>query len=281
MFPANLTAAAVEFNILGLIVFSLMFGGAVSALGERGKPLVQLFDIANEALLGLVQLVVWLAPLGILGLVADRLGKAGGGAAVWLELKRLAWYAATVILGLTIHSLVTLPAILKVFARRNIREFAAGMLDALLTAFGTASSAATMGVTLRCLIDRLGVSRRAADFVIPVGTTVNMNGTALYEAVAALFAAQSLGLHLGLGQQIVVLLTATLAAVGAAAIPEAGLVTLILVMTAVGLPPEAVGMIVSIDWILDRFRTTVNVWGDAVVAAAVDRHIPEQPPQQS
>jgi Na+/H+-dicarboxylate symporter len=136
---------------------------------------------------------------------------------------------------------------------------------------GTASSAATMPVTLRCVIGRNGVSQRAADFVIPMGTTVNMDGTALYEAVAVIFIAQTLGVELTAAQQLVVALTATLAAIGAAAIPEAGLVTMVLVLSAVGLPAEGIGLILSIDWILDRFRTSVNVWGDAVGAATVDR----------
>lgn len=273
MFPPNLASAAVEGNILGLIVFSMLFGAALTVQGERGRTLVEVLDVANEVLLRLVRWVVWLAPAGILGLVADRLGKAGGGAAVWHELTRLAWYAATVLFGLVLHGVVTLPILLKLFARRGPLRFAQGMLDSLITAFGTASSAATMAVTMRCAIRDNGVSRRAADFVIPLGTTVNMNGTALYEAVAAIFIAQSLGVDLSIGQQIIVLFTATLAAIGAAAIPEAGLVTLILVMTAVGLPPEGVGMILSIDWILDRFRTTVNVWGDAVGAAVIDRRL--------
>jgi Na+/H+-dicarboxylate symporter len=147
------------------------------------------------------------------------------------------------------------------------------MGDSLVTAFGTASSAATLGVTLACLQEKNGVSARAADFVVPLGTTVNMNGTALYEAVAVLFIAQSLGIELGAASQMVVVMTATLAAIGAAAIPEAGLVTMLLVLTAVGLPPEGIGLILSIDGILDRFRTAVNVWGDAVGAAVVDRRL--------
>jgi Na+/H+-dicarboxylate symporter len=151
------------------------------------------------------------------------------------------------------------------------------MGQAIVTAFGTASSAATMGVTLACTTERNGVSPRAAEFVIPLGTTVNMDGTALYEAVAVLFIAQTLGVELGFVQQLVVLFTATLAAIGAAAIPEAGLVTMVLVLGAVGLPAESVGLILSIDWILDRFRTAVNVWGDSVGAAVVDRSLPPEP----
>jgi Na+/H+-dicarboxylate symporter len=273
MFPPNLVAAAAEGNILGLIVASLLFGTALSLLGPRGSRLGELAEISTAALLKLVHWVVWLAPLGILGLVAERVGNAGGGEAIWADLKALGWYAASVLTGLALHAFVTLPLLLLVLARRNPLRFLAGMGDSLLTAFGTASSAATLGVTLACLQQKNGISARAADFVVPLGTTVNMNGTALYEAVAVLFIAQTLGVELGTGSQLVVVLTATLAAIGAAAIPEAGLVTMLLVLTAVGLPPEGIGLILSIDWILDRFRTAVNVWGDAVGAAVVDRRL--------
>jgi Na+/H+-dicarboxylate symporter len=161
--------------------------------------------------------------------------------------------------------------LLRFVAGRPVRRYAAGMLDALITAFGTASSAATMAVTLRGVIEKNGVGRRSADLVIPLGTTVNMDGTALYEAVAVVFIAQSLGIELSLVEHLLIAVTATLAAIGAAAIPEAGLVTMVLVLSAVGLPAESVGLLLSIDWILDRFRTAVNVWGDSVGAALVDR----------
>jgi Na+/H+-dicarboxylate symporter len=277
MFPPNLVEAAGTGNLLGLIVFSLLFAGALALDRKRGHLLVEVLDVANEALLRLVLFVVWLAPLGILGLIADRVGKAGGGAAVFVELRRLGWYALTVLLGLFIHAAVTLPLALRLLAQRRPGRFIAGIADALITAFGTASSAATMSVTLKCT-EAQGVSRRAADFVIPLGTTLNMNGTALYEAVAVLFIAQSLGMHLSLVSQIIVLITASLAAIGAAAIPEAGLITMVLVTSAVGLPPEGIAMILSIDWLLDRFRTAVNVMGDAVGAAVVDRWMPADEP---
>lgn len=270
MFPDNLLEAAADGNVLGLVVFSLLFGLVLTVEGDRARPLLDVLDAANEALLRLVRWVVWAAPVGILALVAERTARAGGGAAVAAELQRLSWYAATVVAGLALHALVTLPIAL-IASGRNPLRYGGRLGGALLTAFGTASSAATMPVTLRGVIEGNGVSRRAADLVIPLGTTVNMNGTALYEAVAALFIAQASGIDLGPAQQMVVLLTATLAAVGAAAIPEAGLVTMVLVLTAAGLPVEGIGLILSIDWVLDRFRTVVNVWGDAVGAAVVER----------
>jgi Na+/H+-dicarboxylate symporter len=197
---------------------------------------------------------------------------------VWADLRALAWYAATVLVALAVHACFTLPLLLALLTGRNPARFLAGMGEALITAFGTASSAAALGLTLACLQERNGVSARAADFVVPLGTTVNMNGTALYEAVAVVFIAQRLGVELSLVSQLVVVVTATLAAIGAAAIPEAGLVTMLLVLTAVGLPAEGIGLILSIDWVLDRFRTAVNVWGDAVGAAVVDQRFPPERP---
>jgi len=273
MFPSNLFLAASEGNVLGLIVFSLLFGAVLTLEGKRARALVQVIDAANEALLRLVRYVIWLAPVGIFGLVADRLGRAGGGDVIWAELQRLGWYALTVMLGLAIHSIVTLPLLLRIFARRSPARYAAGMADALITAVGTASSAATLPVTLRCTTVDNGVSRRAAEFVLPIGATINMDGTALYEAVAVIFIAQTLGVDLAFEQQLVILCTATLAAVGAAAIPEAGLVTMVIVLAAVGLPAEGIGLILSIDWVLDRFRTAVNIWGDAVGAGILDRFV--------
>ncbi|HEX4996854.1 MAG TPA: dicarboxylate/amino acid:cation symporter [Terriglobia bacterium] len=278
MFPSNLVQAAVEGNVLGLVVFSLILGAALAKLGSQTRVLQQALDGLNHALLAVVRWVVWLAPIGIFGLVADRLGQAGGGDAAWIELRRLGAYALTVLLGLAIHALITLPATLALFGRRNPARYAAGMAEALVTAFGTASSAATMAVTLRAVTERNRVSAQAADIVIPVGTTVNMDGTALYEAVAVVFIAQSMGIELGFVQLLLVALTATLAAVGAAAIPEAGLVTMVLVLQAVGLPAESVGLLLSIDWILDRFRTAVNVWGDSVGAAIIDRQLLNEAP---
>ncbi len=281
LFPPNLFEAAAHQhgadgafqpgNVLGLIVFSLLFGAALLTIGERGRPLVAILRAANETLFVLVRWIVWLAPLGIAGLVADRLGQAGGGAAAWEELRRLGSYALTVMLGLAVHAGLTLPLILWFSARRRATRYAAGMSEALVTAFGTASSAATLAITRRGVVERNGVSARAADFVLPIGATVNMDGTALYEAVAVVFIAQSLGIELGAAQLALVAVTATLAAIGAAAIPQAGLVTMVLVLDAVGLPVEGIGLLLSIDWILDRFRTAVNVWGDAVGAAAVER----------
>jgi Na+/H+-dicarboxylate symporter len=268
--PANLFDAAAHGNVLGLIVASLAFGVALTRI-ERAAPLLDALGAANRALYVLVRWVVELAPLGVLALVAERLGRAGGGDVVLAELERLLAYSLTVLAGLALHAFVVLPLVLRALAGRNPLRYFGQLLEALITALGTASSAATLGVTRRCVVERAGVSARTADFVLPIGATVNMDGTALYEAVAAVFIAQSLGIELDAASLAIVALTATLAAIGAAAIPEAGLVTMVLVLQAVGLPAEGVGLLLAVDWVLDRFRTSVNVWGDAVGAAVLDR----------
>jgi solute carrier family 1 (neuronal/epithelial high affinity glutamate transporter), member 1 len=273
----NIIKSAAELEILPLIVFSLVFGGVLTTLGETGRPVLRFFDGLNEALMKMVRLVMILAPVGVFGLVAAKLGAAGGGAAVGGELLKLGKYFLTVMTGLTLHSVIVLPVLLFLFARRNPARFALGMAPALGTAWSTASSSATLPVTLECAEDRNGVGRRSALFVLPLGATINMDGTALYEAVTAIFIAQASGIHLGATQQTVVFLTATLAAIGAAGIPQAGLVTMVIVLKAVGLPLEGIGLILAIDWFVDRFRTAVNVWGDSVGAAVVDRYFPGDP----
>jgi solute carrier family 1 (neuronal/epithelial high affinity glutamate transporter), member 1 len=273
MFPNNLAQAAADSNILGLIVFSLVFGGILTTLGEKGRRAIDFIDTLNEALLKLVRMVIWLAPIGILGLVANRIGAAGGGMAVWVELSKLVKYFLTVITGLGIHAFIVLPALLYFLSGRNpvrhLRHFA----EALIMAFSTASSAATLPVTIGSAREKAGISEEASGFVLPLGATVNMDGTALYEAVAVVFIAQAYGIELSFVEMLIVMLTATLAAIGAAAIPEAGLVTMVMVLTAVKVPVEGVGLLLSIDWFLDRFRTTVNVWGDAVGCSIVEKRI--------
>ncbi len=269
--PKNLFAAMVNNDVLPIIMFSLIFGGVLTTLGARGQPVLAVFEGLNDAIMKIIHLIMLTAPVGIGALVAGRLGQAGGFVKFWPELARIGWYAGVVIVGLAIHGVIVLPLILKTFARRGVREYAKGLAPALTTAFSTASSSATLPLTIDCATERAGVSERTARFVLPLGATINMDGTALYEAVAAIFIAQVYGVELGTGHVFVIFLTATLAAVGAAGIPEAGLVTMVVVLQAVGLPIEGMSLILIIDWFLDRCRTTVNVWGDAVGAAVVDR----------
>ena len=221
-----------------------------------------------------VLFVMKFAPLGIFCLVAARFGAANISGTLWQELRQTGGYSFTVLLGLGVHAFVVLPALLYVFTRRNPYRYMLQLSQALLTAFSTASSSATLPVTMEAAVENAKVNRKSVDFVLPLGATINMDGTALYEAVAAIFIAQLVGQDLTFAEQITVAITATLAAIGAAGIPEAGLVTMIIVLTAVGLPTEYISVILAVDWLLDRFRTTVNVFGDAVGAAVVEKTFP-------
>jgi len=267
----NLFESMAKMEILPIIMFSLVFGGVLTTLGEKGKLVISVFDGINIAIMKIVHLVMYFAPLGVFALVSSKLGAAGGGDLFLAELLKIGKFAVTVILGLMIHALITLPAILYFVAKQNPLAYFKNMSAALTTALSTASSAATLPVTIECVEEENKISRRTTLFVIPLGATVNMNGTALYESIAAIFIAQMVGIQLGLGDQVLIFLTATLAAIGAAGIPEAGLVTMVIVLQAVGLPLEGIGMLLSIDWFLDRLRTSVNVWGDSIGAAVVDR----------
>ncbi|MBE9528536.1 MAG: dicarboxylate/amino acid:cation symporter [Proteobacteria bacterium] len=270
--PKNIFAAMASMNVLGVIVFTLFFGAALTVVGEKAKPVIAFFEGANEAILRMIHWVMYLLPFGVYGLIVDRLAVTGGGNAVWVELTRLGYYAATVIGGLAIHAVVVLPIILVLFAKRRPIAYLTGMAQALFTAFSTASSSATLPTTMECAEENNKVSSRSTSFVLPIGATINMDGTALYEAVAVIFIAQAYGIPMGATMLLVVFLTATLAAVGAAGIPEAGLVTMVIVLNATGLPLEGIAMLLSIDWFLDRCRTTVNVWGDSIGAAIIDRY---------
>ncbi|MEC9486318.1 MAG: dicarboxylate/amino acid:cation symporter [Prosthecochloris sp.] len=275
MVPTNLFRAMANNDILPVIAFSLLLGGVLTTLGTQGKPVLDFFSGLNEALMKIIHLVMLTSPVGIGALVAGRLGEAGGFSGFLPELLNLAGYAATVIAGLMLHSLVVLPLLLKLFGRISPLRFAAGTTPALLTAFSTASSSASLPVTIECAEENNGVSPKTAGFVLPMGATINMDGTALYEAVAVIFIAQMNGIALSGAELGIVFLTATLAAIGAAGIPEAGLVTMVLVLKAVNLPLEGISLILAIDWFLDRCRTTVNVWGDSVGARIIDKLTPD------
>jgi len=260
-------------NVLSIIAFALLLGSALTMVGEAGEPLRKMFVSLNAAMMQLTDLVLRLAPLGVFGLMATFMAKTG-----WQGLEWLATYMLTVVLGLAVHAAVILPALLYVVTGRSPLAYAKHMRDALLISFTTASSSATLPVSMECAERNAGVPGRVVGFVLPLGATINMDGTALYEAVAAMFIAQLYGVDMSLGQQVLIFLTATLAAIGAAGIPSAGTVTMAMVLTAVGLPVEGIAIILGVDRILDMCRTTVNVWGDAVGSAIVAHY--EQPPQK-
>ncbi|MDC0205864.1 dicarboxylate/amino acid:cation symporter [Nitrospinae bacterium] len=266
----NLIHSMANMEILPLILFSLVFGAVLTTLGEPGKQAIAFFDTVNTAIMKIVHLIMYFAPIGVFALIASKLGAAGGGDLFLTELAKIGKYAWTVILALLIHGVLVLPVILYFVTGRNPFVYFKNLTPALTTSFSTASSSATLPVTIECAEENNKVSRKASLFVLPLGATVNMNGTALYEAVAVMFIAQMMGIEMGFAEQMIVLITATLAGIGAAGIPEAGLVTMVMVLQAVGLPLEGIGMLLSIDWFLDRCRTTLNVWGDSVGAAVVD-----------
>ncbi len=271
LFTDNLFSAAANSDLLPLIVFSIIFAGMLTTMGSKVGQLTTMIHQVNNALLTFIMLLMRVAPIGIFCLVAGRFGEAQMKGEFVSELQKVGGYFITVVGGLGIHALITLPLIYWLLTRRNPFVFIRHMLQAILTAFSTASSSATLPITMECAHKNARVSRRSTEFVLPLGATINMDGTALYEAAAAIFIAQAIGMSLTLMDQLLIAVTATLAAIGAAGIPEAGLVTMIIVLNAVGLPVEYIGLILSVDWLLDRFRTAVNVFGDSVGAAVVDK----------
>lgn len=275
LFTDNLFKSAVNMQLLPLIFFSMVFAGLLTTMGKKVELLRDFVSQANEALMAFILLLMKVAPIGIFCLVAARFGQAQADGTFLTVLKQTGWYSFTVVAGLAIHAIIVLPVVYWLFTKKNPYVFIYDMSQALLTAFSTASSTATLPVSIESAQVNAGVSKESTDFVLPLGATINMDGTALYEAAAAIFIAQSIGLELDLMQQMLVAITATLAAIGAAGIPEAGLVTMIIVLNAVGLPVEFIGLILSVDWLLDRFRTVVNVFGDCVGAAVVEKSILE------
>ena len=268
----NIISAAANTELLPVIVFCLLFAAALTTIGEKNITIIRFFDGLNEVMMKLVIWIMTFAPIGIFALIAGKIGEAGGGIAIKNELLAVGNYCFTVILGLTLH-FIFLFIILVLFSDRG-RKYFLTLLRALFTAFGTASSSATLPLTMKCAIEA-GVDKRSVKFVLPIGATVNMDGTALYESVAVMYIAQAYGIPMGLGEQAIIFVTATLAAIGAAGIPQAGLVTMLIVLNAVNLPVEGIGMILAVDWFLDRFRTTVNVWGDSVGAALIEPYLPK------
>ena len=265
--PSNPIAAMAEGNILQLVFFSLLLGFFIRKLPDpmRG-PLTGLFQSVFQTMMKLTHFVLLFAPVGVFALVANVVATTG------LEVfKDLGLYTLTVFCGLVIHAVVILPAILLLVGRTGPVAHAQAMAPALLTAFSTSSSSATLPVTMESLEQRAKVPNRVTSFVTPLGATVNMDGTALYECVAAMFIAQAYGIELGFGQQLLVVITALMASIGAAGIPMAGLVMISVILTAVGLPLEGLGLILAVDRVLDMCRTAVNVWSDSCGAAVVAR----------
>jgi len=267
--PENPIAAFAAGDMLPTIFVAILTGFGLLAIGDEAAPLISIFESLERLVLKVTHWIMKTAPIGVAGLFVDTLLDPEL-VDLTAFLSDLGMYMAAVLSGLAIHAVITLPLLLYFVAKRSPLAYAKAMATALMTAFSTASSSATYPVTRECVTAGAGVSEESADFVLPLGATINMDGTALYEAVAAVFIANALGFTLTFAQQVTIVLTATLAAVGAAGVPSAGLVTMIIVLESVGLPAAGYGLVVAVDRLLDMCRTTVNVWGDSVGAAVVD-----------
>lgn len=253
-------------DILSVLVFAIFVGVALVAGGQRYQTILQMMQELLDMLLRIISWIMWLAPLGIMALLTRLVAEQD----VTLLISMLGFIV--LVFGTTLfHGAVVLPGILYAVTRRSPLWFFRGSREALITAFATSSSSATIPVSLRCAEQNLGVPRRIAGFVIPMGATVNMDGTALYEAAAALFVANLIGIELNLVQQLVVFMTAMIASSGAPGIPSAGMVTMVMVLQAVGLPAEAVAILLPIDRLLDTVRTAVNVEGDIIGSLVVQK----------
>ncbi|KAL6104207.1 solute carrier family 1 member 7a [Pungitius pungitius] len=256
-------------NVLGIVIFSATMGIMLGRMGPNGSALVNFCQSVNEAVLKIVAIVIWYFPFGIVFLVAGKILEMDDPSAMG---KKLGFYAITVVMGLVLHGLFILPAMYFFITKKSPIVYIRGILQALLISLATSSSSATLPITFKCLLENNHIDRRIIRFVLPVGATINMDGTALYEAVAAIFIAQVNNYELDFGQIITISITATAASIGAAGIPQAGLVTMVIVLTSVGLPTDDITLIIAVDWALDRFRTMVNVMGDAL-ATGIMAHI--------
>lgn len=234
-------------NIMGLVVASIVFGIALSSMRVQSKHLLTVFNELSQVMMKITRWVIWLSPVGVYFLILSKLMEMDNILGVFAK---LGLYFLTVAGGILFHGFVILPTIFFFFTRRNPLSFIGNMAQAVATAFGTSSSSATLPVTMECLEDKNKVDERVSRFVLPIGATINMDGTALYEAVAAIFIAQLRGISLSLTNIIAVSITATCASIGAAGIPQAGLVTLVMVLDTVGLPAEDVSLVIAVDWML-------------------------------
>lgn len=262
--PTNPVAAFAEGNILQIIVFAIALGVSMNLIGEKAAPAVKLFDSLAEVFYKLTDLVMRCAPIGVFALIAGVV--ASHGIEVLLP---LASVIGVIYLASITHMLLVYGGLVSLLARLSPLRFFKGVAPALAVAFSTSSSAGTLPVSIECARKNLGVSQGVAGFVLPVGATINMDGTAIYQGVLALFIAQAFGIDLNAGQYLMIILTATLASIGTAGVPGAGLIMLGLVLTSVGLPLEGVALIAGIDRILDMARTTVNVAGDLMTTTLV------------
>lgn len=267
LIPENPFAAMARGDVLPIIFFSILFGFFITKLSRKQRnQLSDLFHAAFEAMMKLTLFVVWSAPLGVFGIISRIVARTG-----FEAFRSLGFYFLVVLLGLAVHALVNLPLLLSLVARVNPIKHYKGMPSALVMAFSTCSTIVTLPLTMKAVTGNSRVSEKVSNFVLPIGATVNMDGTALYECVATMFIAQVYGFDLSLGAQLTIVFTALLASIGAASVPMSGMVMMSIILKAVGLPLEGVAIILAVDRILDMFRTTVNVLSDSCGAVIVAR----------
>ena len=272
MVPTNIAAAAVNGQMLGLIFFSLLFGFFLTKIQEAyAESLYNFWQGVYEVMMLITEWVMKFAPIGVFALVAKVVATTGLDA-----FKPLALFFVTVVLALATHFFVVMPVLLRVVGRVNPWRHYRAMLPALLTAFSTSSSSATLPMTIECVEKNAGVSNKTSSFVLPLGATINMDGTALYECVAAIFIAQAYGIELSFATQFTIVMVALLTSIGVAGIPSASLVAISIILAAIGLPIEAIGLILAVDRVLDMCRTTVNVFSDSCGAVVIARTEGEQ-----
>jgi proton glutamate symport protein len=273
MVPDNVfSSASNNRNMLQVVFVAIIVGIALIQIPKnKGKPVLDFFEGINELVIKLVDNIMLFAPIGVFALIADTITSvAGNNLNNILELlSALGYYMLAVIIGLILQMIITYTTVLKIFSKMDLKTFYKGIAPAQLLAFSTSSSGATLPVTMERCEDELEVSEEVSAFVLPLGATINMDGTALYQAVAAVFIAQTLGMDLALGAQLTIVFTAVLASIGTAAVPGAGIIMLIIILEAVGVPSAGIALILGVDRILDMMRTVTNVTGDASVAVAV------------
>ena len=273
MVPNNFfDSASSNRNMLQVVFVALFIGiGIIQIPDKNGRPLKDFFKSLTEVVIKLVDIIMLFAPIGVFALIAQTINKvAGDNPSQVIELLgALGYYMFAVILGLIMHVLITYTSILKFSTKMSIKTFYEGLAPAQLLAFSTSSSGATLPVTVERCEEELGISEEVSSFVLPLGATINMDGTALYQAVAAVFIAQTLNMSLDISAQITIVLTTVLASIGTAAVPGAGIVMLVIILESVGVPSEGIAIILGVDRILDMIRTTVNVTGDATVSVII------------
>ena len=267
MVPENVIKAAAENEMLGLIFFAILFGYFMTKLSnDYAEPLFKFWNGIFHVMMRMTEWIMKFAPIGVFGLVAAVIAKAG-----YTATGPLAVFSLAVLAALAVHAFITLPLLLRFVGGVNPLQTMRGAAQAMLTAFSTASSSATLPVTMECVEENIGVSNKISSFVLPLGATVNMNGTALYECAAAMFLAQAYGLELTFGVQFAIVAIALMTSIGVAGVPSASLVAIAIIITSIGLPFEAIGVLMVFDRILDMARTSVNVWGDCSCATIVAR----------